>query len=96
MKMTLEQLKNSPSYRYTRELVHIFDAAGIEGEAIEIPMGAVLSAPNPDYMPTAAAIKNKLIFCLTLYANSNRMGGLTDAIAGMSTMIGHLAEEMDK
>lgn len=96
MKMTLEELKQSPSYRYTRELVHIFDAAGIEGQAMEIPMGAVLNAPNPDYMPVAAAIKTKLIFCLTIYANSNRMGGLTDAIAGMSQMISTLAEEMDR
>jgi hypothetical protein len=92
----VEQLKQSPSYRYTRELVEIFDKAGVNGSPIEIPIKAVMQAPEPDYMPIANAVRCKLVFMLAIYASGNRLGALTDGINGMNTMITHLAEEMGR
>lgn len=92
----IEKIEQSPSYRYTRELVEVFDKSGINGQPIEIPMRAVMDAPLPDYMPVSNAVRCKLVFILSIYANGNRLGALTDGISGMSTMIGHLAEELGK
>jgi hypothetical protein len=89
-------IKQSPSYRYTRELCEIFDRAGVNGSPIEIPMKAIMQAPEPDYMPIANAVRCKIVFMLAIYASGNRLGALTDGINGMNTMIAHLAEEMGK
>jgi hypothetical protein len=93
---TLEELKQSPSFRYTRELVKAFDEAGIANNPIEIAMKDVMDAPMPDYMPVAAATKAKIIFILTLYQNGRRLGSILDALPGMATMISVLAEELQK
>jgi hypothetical protein len=89
-------IKQAPSYRYARELVEAFDRAGINGQPIEIPMKAVMDAPMPDYMPISNAVRCKLLFILTIYAENNRMGMLQDGINGMRTIIVSLAEEMGR
>lgn len=93
---TIEELKQCPSYRYTKELVDAFDAAGRKGEPVEIAMKGVLDAPCPDYMPITSAVKAKILFILALYTNAGRLGSLTDGIRGMSNMISCLAEELEK
>lgn len=87
------KLKQSPTYRYTKELVRLFDKGGKVNECIEIPMNIILKAPLPEYMPQAEATRCKVAFCMALYANFADLNWIVDAIHGMSTMIANVEEE---
>jgi hypothetical protein len=86
-KMTLDQLKQTPTYRWIKELTTIYDAAGVRGEPVEIPIKAVMEAPLPDYLPIIGAIKVKYMFIHTIYFTGGRYGAMQDAMVGIMNMM---------
>lgn len=94
-KQTIEQLKQSPTYRYIKQLTYAFDNAGVEGEPMELPFRAVMEAPLPDYLPVSAAIKCKFLFILSVYTNAGRIGGMMDTVNGTINMIMLAMEEKE-
>jgi hypothetical protein len=91
VKMTMNDLKAEPGYKYVETLCCFFEAAGKPGEAMEIPIHAVMNAPLPDNMPVAAAVRIKMLFCMAVY--QPRFGSLMDALPGIQNMIALAMQE---
>lgn len=86
-KLTLDQLKQTPTYRWIKELTVIFDKSGVLGEPVEIPIKAIMEAPLPDYLPIVGAVKLKYMFIHTVYFTGGRYGAMQDALPGIMNMM---------
>lgn len=85
MKMTTNDLKLDPAYKYVETLAIMFDQAGTPGEPMEIPINLIMNAPLADNLPVASAVRIKMLFCMAVY--QPRFGSLMDALPGIQNMI---------
>ena len=91
-KMTIDELRQTPVFRWIDELSEAFQKAGIPGEPVELATKAVFEMPLPDYMPTAAALKSKFMFLMGVYRGGGHWGSMEDALPGLMNMV-YLAME---
>lgn len=94
MRKTLEELKQTPTYRYLKELTIVYHKAGSLGEPIELPMKAIMEAPMPDYLPVTGAVRLKFMFILSIYQTCGRWGAMQDGLPGIMNMLALAMEDI--
>ena len=91
---TIDELKQTPTYRYLKELTLVFDDHGVTNEPVEIPLKAVMEAPLPDYLPVPGAVRLKYMFVHCVYFTGGRYGAMQAALPGIMNMMSLAGEEL--